>query len=195
MCGMIFIEMITKPEWTKHEKVMHTGTPDEQVKAADAFIEERTKETAVSRKARQWEESRKKELMDHKPKWVKEKVKDEHRQTFGKIEEFNKNLRKMGTFNDIQVMPGYVLIRIDDVASKETDSGIILTDGHTQEEPNTGVIVSAGDDQHMPNKLIKCPVREGDHVIFKRYAGLELMVNGQYCRFMLWDEVFATIKS
>lgn len=185
--------MITKPDWTKHEEKIHTGTPDEQLKAADALVEERDKEMAVSRKSRQWEEARKKELMDFKPKWVKEKNKDEHRKQFGEIEKFNKNLRKMGTFDNVQAMPGYLIIRIDEPPKAVTDSGIILTDSSNVEEPNTGIVVSVGADQNMPNKLIKCPVKIGDHVIFKRYAGLELNINNEYCRFMLWDEVFATI--
>lgn len=44
---------------------------DHDTQVTEAMVAERQKETTVSRKARDWEAGRKKEVMNYKPTWVK----------------------------------------------------------------------------------------------------------------------------
>lgn len=60
-----------KPSWAVFEPSMRSHDPKVQRAATDLFMAERTRETAMSSKARRWEQSRKESWAKDKPTWRK----------------------------------------------------------------------------------------------------------------------------
>lgn len=177
------------PSWKEfEEKANNASTAKEQLAASDAFEEARAKEMRHSRKARDWENSRKASIAKEKPKWAKQQRKEEAEQVLKELSKF----KNAGVFEyDVKPMPGYVLVKVE--VLQQTESGLVMPD---VEEPNTGVIVEASDDIVTnigdSQAILKCPVKKGDRVMFKRYAGagvagLEIRSKDQDYRLMRWS--------
>lgn len=71
------------PPWGAYEKGIHTGTPEEQIRAGDKFSEERSRWTS-SGKWRDWEAGRKKDWERNKKYWHQhnERAEQEKKQNF-----------------------------------------------------------------------------------------------------------------
>lgn len=177
------------PTWKEHEaKIFTSQDPKEQFKALEAFEDTREKEMAVSKKARDYEKSRKERVAKEKPQWVKEKRADETRE----VDTFLKSLKQGGKFDKAMTpMPGYILI-LPDQAQEKTDSGIYLAMPE-EIEPTTGRVVACGDQLVMQKNVLNCPVKPGDKVLFKKYAGMSLIVVGEPCRLMQFTDLLARI--
>jgi chaperonin GroES len=64
-------------------------------------------------------------------------------------------------------------------ADQRTAGGIVLPDT-AQEKPQQGRVLSVGDGRHLVNGARAQPqVSEGDRVLFQRYAGTSVVVDGQ----------------
>ncbi|MCE5254241.1 MAG: co-chaperone GroES [Actinomycetia bacterium] len=62
---------------------------------------------------------------------------------------------------------------------EKTQSGIVLPDT-AKEKPTKGKVVAAGAGKYDDKgKLIPMPVTEGDVVVFAKYAGTELKLDGE----------------
>ena len=81
----------------------------------------------------------------------------------------------------LKPLAGYVLI---EPAPKETKtaSGIVLPDT-ADEKPQEGKVLACGDDLVEEGKTIKCPVKVGDKVVYKKWGGNEVKVEG--CELLL----------
>ena len=60
----------------------------------------------------------------------------------------------------------------------KTSSGLVLPET-SQERPQIGKIVAVGDGENMDNDKTEMKVKVGDEVVFNRYAGVELKLDGQ----------------
>jgi chaperonin GroES len=62
---------------------------------------------------------------------------------------------------------------------EKTQSGIVLPDT-AKEKPTKGKVIAAGPGRYDDNgKIIPMPVTEGDVVVFAKYAGTELKLDGE----------------
>ena len=62
---------------------------------------------------------------------------------------------------------------------EKTQSGIVLPDT-AKEKPTKGRVIAAGPGKYDDNgKLIPMPVTEGDIVVFAKYAGTEIKLDGE----------------
>ena len=59
----------------------------------------------------------------------------------------------------------------------KTQSGIVLPDT-AQEKPQKATVVVAGPGKYDKGKLMPMPVKEGDLVVFAKYSGTEVKVEG-----------------
>jgi chaperonin GroES len=84
-----------------------------------------------------------------------------------------------------------VVKRLD--AEQKTSGGIVLPDT-AQQRPRQGRVLSVGDGQLLADGT-RAPhqVSEGDHVLFDRYAGAEVKVNGQELLIMSESEILAVV--
>ena len=75
-------------------------------------------------------------------------------------------------------------------AEEKTASGIIIPDT-AKEKPQKGIIVAVGSGK----KDEPMTVKEGDEVLYGKYAGTEITVDGQEYLIMRESDIFAITKS
>lgn len=63
-------------------------------------------------------------------------------------------------------------------AEEKTKSGIILT-GSAKEQPQMAEVIEVGPGGIVDGKEIKMEVQKGDRVIFSKYAGTEVKLDGE----------------
>ncbi len=84
-----------------------------------------------------------------------------------------------------------IVTRIEE--EQKTAGGIIIPDT-AKEKPQEGKIVAAGpgklDDK---GKRIPLEVKKGDRILFSRYAGTEIKINGVEHIFMKEDDILAVV--
>jgi len=90
-------------------------------------------------------------------------------------------------------MSDRVVVRPTDEA-KVTRGGIILPDT-VQERPQEGEVVAAGIGRRLNNgKRLEMDLKVGDKVIYSKYAGTEITVDGEDMLIMAAGDVLATIS-
>lgn len=88
---------------------------------------------------------------------------------------------------------GYVLVEPSEAESR-TASGIILPES-AQEKPAQGNVVATGDDMIMEGgKVLKCPVKVGDTVVYKKWGGDEIKVDGKELKLVKFDDLMAILE-
>ncbi|MBI2020399.1 co-chaperone GroES [Candidatus Daviesbacteria bacterium] len=103
--------------------------------------------------------------------------------------------RKNKKVNKISIKPlmGYVLVEPSE-AESTTASGIILPES-AQEKPAQGTVVACGDDMVLENgKVVKCPVKNGDKVVYKKWGGDEIKVEGKELKLVKFDDLMAILE-
>ncbi len=103
--------------------------------------------------------------------------------------------QKNNTTEKLNVKPlmGYVLVKPSEAETK-TSSGIILPES-AQEKPAQGTVVACGDEMVMENgKVIKCPVKVGDKVVYKKWGGDEIKVFGVEYKLVKFDDLMAILE-
>ena len=102
---------------------------------------------------------------------------------------------KKNKTNKLSVRPlmGYVLVEPSEAETK-TASGIILPES-AQEKPAQGKVISCGDDMVMENgKIVRCPVKVGDRVVYKKWGGDEIKVEGKELKLVKFDDLMAILE-
>lgn len=78
-------------------------------------------------------------------------------------------------------------------ADPVTAGGIVLPDS-VKEKPQQGRVLSVGDGRLLPSgSRVNHQVSEGDRVLFPRYAGTEVVINGQELLIMSEDDILAVV--
>ena len=78
-------------------------------------------------------------------------------------------------------------------AEETTKSGIILT-GQDKEKPAQGEVVAAGPGGVVDGKEVKMRVKEGDQVVYSKYAGTEVELDGEKFLIVRQSDILAIIK-
>ena len=85
-----------------------------------------------------------------------------------------------------------VVKRID--AEEKTKGGIIIPDT-AKEKPSEGVIVSVGPGaRDEAGKVIPLDVKEGDRILFGKWSGTEVKLNGQDLLIMKESDIMGVIS-
>jgi len=93
----------------------------------------------------------------------------------------------------IKPTAGHVLIEPVE-ATRKTDSGIYLPET-SEEKPQKGNVLAVGADEITESgKVKKSPVKIGDVVIYKKWGGSEVKVDGKEYLFSKFEDILAVIK-
>ncbi|HOP47431.1 MAG TPA: co-chaperone GroES [Desulfobacteraceae bacterium] len=77
---------------------------------------------------------------------------------------------------------------------EKTKGGIIIPDT-AKEKPIEGVVVAVGDGKLLDNgKKMPLEVKEGDRILFGKYAGTELKIEGEELLIMKEDDIIAIVE-
>jgi len=95
----------------------------------------------------------------------------------------------------MKVRPLYDRILVQRIEEEQrTESGIIIPDT-AKEKPIMGKVMAVGDGRLMENGQIQpLKVKEGDKVLFSKYAGTEIKLKGEEFLIMREDDILAIIE-
>lgn len=86
-----------------------------------------------------------------------------------------------------------VVVKVLDAETK-TAAGIVIPD-NAQEKPTTGRVLAVGTGRRLDDgTVLAMSVAQGDEVLFGRYAGQNVKVNGEEVTILKEDEIFAIIN-
>jgi chaperonin GroES len=94
----------------------------------------------------------------------------------------------------MQVRPLYDRILVERVQSETRSKGGLFLPDSAQEKPSEGVVLAIGHGRlGKDGELSPLAVKAGDRVLFGRYAGTEIKVDGAERLVLREDEVFGVI--
>jgi chaperonin GroES len=95
---------------------------------------------------------------------------------------------------DIGVRPLHDRILVRRMAEEEKTAGGLYIPDTAKEKPQKGEIVAAGKGRVTEDgKILPLEVKSGDHILFSKYAGTELKLNGQEYLMMREEDVLGVI--
>ena len=92
----------------------------------------------------------------------------------------------------IKPLSDRVLVRPDS-AEEKTSSGIIIPDS-AKEKPQRGTIVAVGDGKVEDGKKIEMSVKKGDKVLYGKYAGTEIEIDGEELLIMRENDILGIVS-
>lgn len=78
-------------------------------------------------------------------------------------------------------------------AEEKTKSGIVLP-GTAKEQPQMAEVIAAGPGGVVDGKEIKMEVKAGDKVIFSKYAGTDIKVDGEELMLLSQKDILAIVE-
>lgn len=78
-------------------------------------------------------------------------------------------------------------------ADDKTDSGLYIPDS-AKEKPQKGTVVSVGPGRTENGSKIDMTVSEGDEVLYGKYAGTEVTLDGEDFLIMRESDIFGVVK-
>ncbi|AEH45250.1 MULTISPECIES: co-chaperone GroES [Thermodesulfatator] len=95
----------------------------------------------------------------------------------------------------MKVKPLHDRILVQRIEEEErTKSGIIIPDT-AKEKPIMGKVIAVGDGRILENgQKLPLSVKEGDRILFGKYAGTEVKIEGEEYLIMREDDVLAIIE-
>lgn len=85
-----------------------------------------------------------------------------------------------------------VVIKQEEVKDA-TDSGIILT-GSAKERPSVATIIAVGEGGVIDGKEVVMKVKEGDRILYSKYAGTDFKLNGEEVTIIRQSDILAIVK-
>jgi chaperonin GroES len=79
-----------------------------------------------------------------------------------------------------------------DVAEEKTASGIIIPDT-AKEKPQRGTVVAVGGGKYENGTKIDMTVKEGDKVLYGKYSGTELSLDGEDFLIMRENDILGIV--
>jgi chaperonin GroES len=94
---------------------------------------------------------------------------------------------------NIQPLQDRVIVRRFE-SEEKTASGIIIPDT-AKEKPMQGEVIAVGPGKVMDNgNVVKPTVKAGDKILFGKYSGTEVTVDGNDYLIMREDDIFGIVK-
>ena len=72
-------------------------------------------------------------------------------------------------------------------------SGIVIPDS-AKEKPQEGEILAVGDGKYIDGKLTPLAVKKGDKILFSKYGGDEIKIDGEELKIMTEGDILAIIE-
>lgn len=93
----------------------------------------------------------------------------------------------------MNIRPLHDRVIIQQLKERTTDSGIVIPDT-AGDKPQRGKVVAAGPGKHENGVLRNIGVKVGDLVLFGKYSGTEVKVNGQEFLVMREEDIMGVIE-
>jgi chaperonin GroES len=95
----------------------------------------------------------------------------------------------------MKIRPLHDRLVVKRVAEEEKTSGGLFIPDTAKEKPARGVVIAVGEGKHdKEGKRIALDVKKNDEVLFGKYAGTELKLDGEEHIVLREDEILAVIE-
>jgi chaperonin GroES len=96
----------------------------------------------------------------------------------------------------MKVRPLHDRVLIKRIEEQETVRGGIIIPDTAKEKPQEGEVVAAGTGKRLENgSITPLEVKEGDRVLFGKYSGTEIKLDGQEYLILREDEILAIFNA
>lgn len=86
-----------------------------------------------------------------------------------------------------------VIVKQDE-AEETTASGLFLAT-EAKEKPQSGTVLAVGEGKlDKDGNLVPVPVKEGDRVLYGKYGGTEVKVNGEEVMILRSEDIYAVFE-
>ena len=75
---------------------------------------------------------------------------------------------------------------------EKTSTGLYISSG-AQEKPQRGEVLAVGEGKYVDGKLVPVPVEVGDTVIYGKYGGQTVTVDGEDYLILRGDDLYAVV--
>ena len=181
------MEIKYEPEFVGLSKrlIKPNQTQEENIQATELIQAVKEKELASDLRAKQWEADRKKEWKANKPAYLKSKT------PIDPSKEIMDEIYNGGKFKSINPAPNLILIKVD--LEETTSSGIVLPT--EAKAPNTGIVIEASKQAFLPSgDICNMPYKSGDHLLYRKFAGMEVEVNGNKLLMLTLQDILGLIE-
>jgi chaperonin GroES len=95
----------------------------------------------------------------------------------------------------MKVRPLHDRILVKRIEEKETIKGGIIIPDTAKEKPQEGVVEAVGNGKILENGTkLSLEVKEGDHILFGKYSGTEIKIEGEELLILREDEVLGILE-
>jgi chaperonin GroES len=95
----------------------------------------------------------------------------------------------------MELRPLYDRILVKRVEEKEQVKGGIIIPDSAKEKPQTGEVIAAGKGKRLENgTLVPLDVKAGDRILFAKYSGSEVKIDGVEYLIMREDEILGVVE-
>ena len=96
----------------------------------------------------------------------------------------------------MKIQPLHDRVIVKRVEEEETTKGGIIIPDTAKEKPMEGIVVAVGSGktEEEGGKKIPLEVKEGDRVLFSKYAGTEVNIDGEEHLIMKEEDIIAIVK-
>ena len=95
----------------------------------------------------------------------------------------------------MQIRPLYDRIVVKRVEEKETKVGGLFIPDSAKEKPQEGEVIAVGQGKRTDEgKLIPLDVKAGDRILFGKYSGSDIKIDGEEYLIMREDEVLGILE-
>jgi len=94
----------------------------------------------------------------------------------------------------MKIRPLYDRIVVKRIEEKETVQGGIIIPDTAKEKPQEGEVVAVGKGKRLEDgKLVPLDVKAGDRILFGKYSGNDIKIDGEEYLIMREDEVLGVL--
>ena len=95
----------------------------------------------------------------------------------------------------MKIRPLHDRVIIKRIEEEETTKGGIIIPDTAKEKPSEGKVVAVGNGKTLDNGDVKAlEVKKGDKVLFGKYAGTEIKIEGEEHLIMREDDIIAIVE-
>ena len=85
-------------------------------------------------------------------------------------------------------------VLVEPAPEKESKKGGIIIPDTAKEKPQEGRVIAVGPGKHEDGKVIPLDVKAGDKILFGKYAGAEIKLNGEEHLIMREEDILGIIE-
>ena len=95
----------------------------------------------------------------------------------------------------MNIRPLYDRIVVKRVEQQETKVGGLFIPDSAKEKPQEGEVVAVGKGKRLEDgKVVPLDVKAGDHILFGKYSGSEITIDGEDLLIMREDEILGVLE-